>query len=192
MKLILKISSIILFPFIVGLSIQADKPEPSVSEPFSYPEHIAGAYTGGFGEDSCHSCHFDYDLNPGDGSLEIIAPDLYRPGEPHEIEINVQREDIGKAGFQMTARFENGSQAGRFELNDKLTETPGIDNELQYIQHGIGEVTAEGGSKTWAVIWNAPEEKTGPVYLNIAVNAANGDDSEFGDWIYVDELVLNE
>lgn len=192
MKLILKITVIILFPFIIGLSIPADDMEPPASDTLAYPEHIAGAYTGGFGEESCHSCHFDYDLNPGEGNLEIYAPETYKAGESLDIEVTVQREDIEKAGFQMTARFEDGSQAGRFELAETLTETPDVDNDVQYLQHGIGEVTAEGGSKTWAITWNAPEEKTGPVYLNIAVNAANGDDSEFGDWIYVDEVVLKE
>lgn len=191
MKLFIKIITIILLPFLVGKTVQLDlSPGNNLHSKTStiYPEHIAGAYTGGFGEQSCHSCHFDYDLNQPEGELAVTGiEDSFEPGVKSVIHIEVKRDDMNRAGFQLTARFEDGSQAGTFDLSEHLTTTPNIDNEITYVQHGVGKVEAEGGKKKWQVKWLAPDQ-TGPVIFNIAVNAANGDASEFGDWIYLKEI----
>lgn len=154
-----------------------------------YPEHIAGAYTGGFEEQSCHSCHFDYDLNQPEGELSVSGiEESFEAGQEYAIYIRVNRADMNAAGLQMTARFEDGSQAGQFEIDDKLTTTPNIESSVTYVQHAVGMVDAENGEKSWQIIWTAPDEATEPIIFNIAVNAANGDASAFGDWIYLKEM----
>lgn len=191
MKLSIKIITIIALPFLLGKTIHLILSTSNSSQAETsiiYPEHIAGAYTGGFGEQSCHSCHFDYELNQPEGELSVTGiEDAYEPGREYTVGISVKREDMNRAGFQMTARFEDGTQAGTFELDEELTTTPNIENKISYVQHGIGNVEAEGGEKKWQVKWLAPDA-TGPVVFNIAANAANGDASEFGDWIYLKEI----
>lgn len=190
MKHFLKIITVALFPLVIGVIVNSDDVVMNESGNFTtYPEHIAGAYTGGFGEQSCHSCHFDYDLNQPAGELSVSGIDeVFEAGQEYKITLNVKREDMSLAGFQMTARFEDGSQAGRFELNEDLTTTPNIDNTISYLQHAVGKVEAENGKKKWQITWTAPDQADQPVIINIAANAANGDASAFGDWIYLKEI----
>lgn len=156
-----------------------------------FPEHLAGAFSGGFGEQSCYSCHFDYDLNMPDGKLELKGlGDSVESGKDYELEVFISRADLGAAGFQLTARFEDGSQAGSFKLNDKVILTPNTPGDVEYLQHAIRNIEPENGSKSWKVTWTAPQDANRPIIYNLAGNAANGDESAFGDWILVREWVV--
>ncbi|MEP0007576.1 MAG: hypothetical protein ABJF72_00190, partial [Balneola sp.] len=93
--------------------------EKEIAKNNEYPEHLIGAFTGGFGEKTCHSCHFDYDLNWKEGSLEVSGlPQELIPGERYSIEIEVIREDMGRAGFQISARDKKGTQSGVFNISE--------------------------------------------------------------------------
>lgn len=192
MKHTLSIVLITLFPFIFGKIVPSANGDQNVEKEkqiTTYPDHIAGAYTGGFGEQSCHSCHFDYDLNQPEGELIFSGiEDEYQAGREYKLSLTVKRKDINRAGFQMTARFGDGSQAGSFTITEELSTTPNIENRVTYLQHAVGKVEAEGVKKNWQITWKAPAERSEPVIFNIAANAANGDASEFGDWIYVKEI----
>jgi len=60
---------------------------------------------------------------------------------------------------------------------------------LQYVQHSFsGTEPVKTGVNNWVIDWIAPKELTDTTYFNISSNAANGDDSAFGDWIYVKEV----
>ena len=156
-----------------------------------FPEHLAGAFSGGFGEQSCHSCHFDYDLNIEEGELELRGlADEIESGKEYELEVFVSRPDLGAAGFQLTARFEDGSQAGEFVLNEQVILTPNTPGDVEYLQHAIRNIHPDNGSKLWLFTWKAPENTDQPIIFNLAGNAANGDESAFGDYILVRELVV--
>jgi hypothetical protein len=188
MKLVLLIPLLVVLVLILSAAVHQSVIK---SANVTYPDHIDGPFTGGFGEESCHSCHFDYDINHPEGSLEIRGLNTsYKPGHTYEFEILVSRNDMLKAGFQITARFEDGSQAGCFENGNSVIFTPAIEGNVQYLQHAPGTVTAESGIKTWKITWVAPDMNSGDIIFNIAANAANGDQSEFGDWIYVKEVLL--
>ncbi|MTI89243.1 MAG: hypothetical protein FH748_14910 [Balneolaceae bacterium] len=171
---------------------QASEPDnPSHSLP-PYPGHLTGAFTGGFGEESCHSCHFDYDLNWEDGKLSVSGiPDVVLPQRAYAFIIEVKREDLAKAGFQMSARYEDGRPAGIFGLsnNDRQMFTDATADSVQYIQHSAaGTLPVDEDDFRWTVHWESPDSISGRVIFNIAANASNGDQSEFGDWIYVQEF----
>lgn len=156
-----------------------------------YPDHLPNALTGGFGEETCHSCHFDYDINHEGGSLTVEGlEEKYVAGKQYELVVTVESERLEKGGFQMTARFEDGTQAGQFEwTGDRIGFTPSVSDTIQYLQH-----TAAGTNPTaekevrWSFVWEAPRNDSGPVIFNIAANAGNDDLSPFGDWIYVREI----
>lgn len=157
----------------------------------AYPEHLTGAFTGGFGEETCRSCHFDYDLNPAEGSLEISGfPQKLSAGELLEIQIKVERKELEAAGFQLSARYEDGSQAGKFVIkNDDIVFTKSMADSIQYVQHSNeGTRPYQENSKSWIVKWKVPSSIKGSVVFNVAANAANGDQSEFGDFIYTKEM----
>lgn len=190
MRIATVISLLILFPFLIGVFFIPEKEAAVITEnndDFN-PEHLDGAFTGGFGEQTCHSCHFDYDLNQEGGSLAVQGiGEAYIPGNSYEITVTVESEQLEIGGFQMTARFEDGTQAGSFEWEgNRLMFTPNVSDTIQYLQHSIAGTSATGEQEvSWNFLWQLPEDGEGPVIFNIAANAGNFDDSSFGDWIYV-------
>lgn len=65
-----------------------------------------------------------------------------------------------------------------------------VPDSLQYIQHSPkGTEILTDNSARWIVRWKAPNSISDSIIFNITANAANGDESEFGDWIYVKEIV---
>lgn len=191
MHTLFKLIPIILAPLVIGITLAGMEPEPDIEQTFEFnPDHLDGAFTGGFGEQTCRSCHFDYDLNMEGGSLSIQGLDEpYKPGGEIPITVTVQSEQLEIGGFQLTARFEDGTQAGSFAWNgDRLMFTPDIDGNVQYIQHSEeGTKPTDEREVSWSFTWTAPE--TGdPVVFNVAANAGNYDDSSFGDWIYIEEM----
>lgn len=193
MQKILKLLTIITAPFIIGLSIPEKKPSfDDLSHFTPNPEHLDGRFTGGFGEETCRSCHFDYDLNMDGGILKIEGlNDSYQAGKSYEVTVTLQAEQLEVGGFQLTTRFEDGSQAGEFKWNgDRLMFTPSISDEVKYLQHSAEGTSLTGDREVqWVFSWTAPSSGK-PVVINIAANSGNYDDSSFGDWIYATELIL--
>lgn len=198
MNSLIKLSIIIIAPFLIGL-ILSEKRDSDTQLLYhsnvyeANPEYLDGPLTGGFGELTCHSCHFDYDLNMTDrGSLTVDGlNDFYIPDHTYELKVTIQSEQLEKGGFQMTSRFEDGSQAGSFNWDgDRLMYTPSIDSDVQYIQHSQkGTSVTNPRTVEWIFNWIAPNS-TEPVLFNIAANAGNDDDSAFGDWIYTKEFQI--
>jgi hypothetical protein len=129
------------------------------------------------------------------GSLSVSGiREEVSPGELLTIQIMVQRDDMGKAGFQLSARFPDGSQAGQFKIenNERVMFTEAASDSLQYVQHSsTGTEPVKTGVNSWAIAWQAPESAKKLIIFNVAANAANGDASEFGDFIYVEEIRIN-
>lgn len=174
-----------------GLVLNALIPSPEATAGL-YPEELPGAFTGGFGEETCHSCHFDYPLNPEEGKLEISGfPESYSPGETYIFSIKLSRQYLGQAGFQISSRFEDGNQAGIFDTQSERLQLTHVEGSIQYVQHKIDASTfTDGNSTTWEITWTAPESGTQTVVFNLAANAGNGDASAFGDFIFTRELKL--
>lgn len=151
---------------------------------------LVPARTGGFGEMTCHQCHWDNPLNDPAGRLTLDGvPDVYTPGEQYLITVMLARPGTGRAGFQLAARedginMNSGSDAGLLQPGDGTSETVHDDaKRVTYLQHSpaAAEVTTSGAA-TWKFRWTAPTE--GPVAFHVAANAANGDDSPLGDYVY--------
>ena len=185
------ITNIILYPFLVltlGSLLTAESP---VKSKIHYPEQLTGPYTGGFGEQTCHHCHFDYPLNDNPGTLSVKGLSReFSPDSLYEITISTTRSGLRRAGFQMTARFSAGKQGGSFQHISDRTEFTGMEqSNVRYIQHSPGgtvPVSDERGE--WKVLWRAPAAGSDTVYFHVAVNAGNGDASEFGDFINTKEI----
>lgn len=184
LRLLLLVLSTGLFSIVLG---------PVVTEPVhpspAYPETLPGAFTGGFGEETCHSCHFDYPLNPGTGSLAVEGvPGQYRPGKRYTFTIVLKRKELGRAGFQLSSRFTDGSQAGEFSNNSERLRFTKALRTVRYLQHSSEGSTVNGNRAQWEVQWTAPSPGEGKIIINMAANAGNGDASAFGDYIYVREF----
>lgn len=200
LKLTLYFLSAISLPVLLALSLPEDAPTPlslsdgALTSSAAYPDHIPGPFTGGFGEESCHSCHFDYAPNDPRGQLRVTGLDrTYLHGESYRVVISLHSERLGIGGFQLAARHEDGSQAGTFKWrDDRIIYTPGIEGSVKYLQHGLtGNRPGADNIVSWEFTWRAPEEGGGPVIFHIAANAGNDDDSPFGDWVYLKELKVD-
>lgn len=157
---------------------------------FAYPENPPVAHTGGFGEPTCHTCHFGSDLNDGHAALSLMGiGDRYVPGQRYTFNISIKRADMMLAGFQLSARDSLGRQAGRLEVLDGRAAIDTA-NAIQYVRHTPeGTQLVDDNTAHWRITWQAPASMHN-VYLHLAVNAANGDASEFGDAVYLMSRVV--
>lgn len=164
-------------------------------------------HTGGFGEPDCTACHFDAPVNPEGGEFRVDGlPERYAPGETYRLRVTLEAPELGRAGFQLAARFGEGERrgisAGTLTARDSTVQVAvsgdGSDgdrepeHDLHYAQHteaGTGPpARASAGRYAWSVRWTAPKAPGGPVLFHAAANAANDDASEFGDRVFTLEV----
>src|SRR5262245_35696008 len=103
------------------------------------------ARTGGFGEMTCYQCHWDNPLNDPAGRISLSGiPETYTPGERYPITVAIAHPELVKGGFQMSARFEDGGNAGALRSPDELVQSVSSDDgRVTYVQH-----TTMGSRKT--------------------------------------------
>ena len=153
----------------------------------SYAEGAPPGFSGGAGEESCHACHFDFAINSTPGQLTMTGvPERFTAGERYPLTVTLSRPGMVVAGFQLAARFEDGTQAGT------LAAQPGDEEGIKVEQQGpihyanqrrSGAKPSEAGRASWRVVWTAPQ-RTGLVTFHVAANAADGDEAARGDYVY--------
>lgn len=183
---------------------EGSAPEPEPRRPYADGPPLA--YTGGFGEPTCRECHFD---NPpggeGGGSLDVRGfPEEFRPGDVHLLTVALARPGMERAGFQLSVRYDSGPgrgrSAGELEPAAARSRPPAVeavwDDEGRVVYGRQTLAGSElswpaGDSTAWTLRWRAPSACV-PVVLHVAANAANGDESEFGDHVYRDQLTATQ
>jgi hypothetical protein len=156
--------------------------------PGGYPDGAPPGFSGGFREDSCHACHFLETPNAAPGNLTVEGvPATFSPGQRYTVTITLTRDGMKRAGFQLAARFkDNGAQAGILLTNSSEAARVKVETQggVLYAGHNtIGSEIAEAGIARWSVDWEAPATG-GAVVLNVAANAADGDERVDGDFVY--------
>ena len=154
----------------------------------AYPAGPEPAKTGGFGELTCRQsgCHVSYELDAGKtsglGDLLISGlPTQYEPGKIYPVKLAVTHtQDRRYWGFQLAARMkETGAQAGELKPTDDSTQV--LDEKgITYIEHTLKGIAAN----TFTFSWVAPTTSGGEIVIHAAGNAADGDDTPEGDYIY--------
>ena len=148
------------------------------------------AHTGGFSEPLCTECHFQADVNTGGGTLTVDGlPPEYEPRRAYTLDITMAQARLAAGGFQMSARFTDGTQAGTLMAADDdatrvaVTTSAGV----QYIHHVYaGSHAVAPDTARWQVVWTAPA--SGEVVFHVAANAGDDDESPMGDMIYAASL----
>lgn len=166
----------------------------------AYMDGPPPGHTGGFGEPACQRCHFDAPVNPPEARLELRGfPDRFRPDSAYRLSVIVTAPDLGRAGFEAAVRCaegrNEGRQAGRLSavgaraevVRGRGGELAG-DSTVMYARHTRdGSRTTAPDTATWQLAWATPAAGCPSVVLHAAVNAANGDASEFGDRVLTGE-----
>jgi hypothetical protein len=154
----------------------------------AYADGAPPGFSGGFKEDSCHACHFHEEPNAAPGRVAVDGvPTTFTPGERYALTITLTRSGMKLGGFQLTARFKDGgAQAGILAPGPDDGGRVKVDNQagVQYAgQNKAGASVGAADAAKWTVVWTAPTSG-GKVTFDVAANAANGNESADGDFVY--------
>lgn len=148
------------------------------------PDRPPPGRTGGFGERTCHECHFEDDVNAGTGSLALDVPDSVAPGATVVLRVRLAHDDMRRAGFMLSVRTGDGAQAGMLRAMDERAQVT-LENDVAYAHHTFAGTELAGDSTAWAVEWETAGLSAGDVvHIHFVGNAGNDDASPFGDFIY--------
>jgi hypothetical protein len=156
------------------------------------------SYTGAPGESTCVSCHSSFPLNSGGGSFTITGlPANYSPGQEITITVALTQSNRELYGFQLTALDDAGRRAGTFVLTladtSRMQTVNGVvgGNSRSYIEHTHNGTSPSGPNEgRWTFRWRAPATSVGRVTFYAAGNAANGDGTSIGDFVYTRTAVM--
>lgn len=158
--------------------------------PIAYRDGPPPGYTGGFGEPTCRECHFDNPPAGETGGLGVRGfPGRAVPDSVYRVVVELTRPGMERAGFQLAVRWGQGPREGDAAGSlapgsPRVQVVAGDSGAVRYAQHTLaGSAPGAKGRSAWILRWRTPEG-CGPVRLHVAANAANGDDSEFGDHVY--------
>jgi len=115
------------------------------------------------------------------------VPAVYQPGQEYTVAVVVQQANRQRYGFQLTAIDQNGNRAGTLSEIGSDTQVNSVTGfgGRQYIEHTqLGTFPNGANSRTWQFRWTAPSTDIGTVRFWFAGNAANGDGTNQGDYIY--------
>lgn len=154
--------------------------------------------TGAPGESDCLSsgCHTGNDINSLNGSLTINGlPGTYRPNQEFNLTVTLSQPNRARFGFQLTALDSQNRKAGELIVTDtnrtqKITTFVGS-SQREYVYHtGAGTAPTGTNQGSWTLRWKAPPQGVGRVTFYASGNAANGNNAQSGDFIYVTSASL--
>jgi hypothetical protein len=163
----------------------------------------ASAYSGGPPDrlannpplyENCTVCHFSFELNSGDGALELQGlPAEYHPGQLYTLTVMLADPGPTRWGFELTVLDDADfyAEGGSLLVTDPVhTQLSGnIEGTEDYLKHtSTGTYRGTGGGASWTFDWLAPDLPSVTFY--VVGNAADADDSFIGDYIYGREYRL--
>lgn len=186
-KLLVIASVVVIGVFGLG---RRGQPDIGVSAASSGP---SASHTDAPGEDNCTSCHTEYPVNSGTGSVAITGlPAVYTPGQQIQLTVTTSQSNAVIYGFQMTAINADGTTIGTFTLPTEPQPRSQIVNGLvggrsrKYVEH-----TESGlflpmtfGFNRWIFTWTAPATRGGRIRFYAAGNGSDSNGAPSGDYIY--------
>lgn len=152
-----------------------------------YADGAPPGFSGGFKEQSCDGCHFENEPNTGPGTLTLAGvPERFVGGQRYPLTVTLTRPGMKLGGFQLAARFEDGTQAGTIERGPDEDKRMAIETQgnVQYAnQRRPGAELTGPDTARWTIVWTAPAG-AGPVTFHVAANAADNDESTRGDYVF--------
>lgn len=160
----------------------------------------AGA-TASPGETSCNTsgCHNGNLVNSGGGSILIDAPTMtgweYIPGQVYPINVTVAKTGVSLFGFGFEALRSTGANGGMLSITNAVQTrilTAVISGNVRTnVVHKLNG-GATPNLHTFTFNWTAPVTGTGDITFYSAGNAANGNGSTSGDFIYTTSQIVTE
>lgn len=136
------------------------------------------------GEGNCTACHNSFALNAGTGSLTVTDLGNWEPGQDYDLTVTLSDPNASRWGFEFTIIDEAGDSVGSLVNLDSNAQVSSSGNRTYAKHTSPGTYNGTSDQATWTVRWTAPETGTGDVTLYMVGNAANGNSSTSGDYIY--------
>ena len=170
----------------LGLALLAALPARAFD--FGPPDGFAGNPPDAM---NCTLCHYEFEVNSGDGALQLIGlPATYVPGQTYNLSVRLSDPEQKRWGFELTVQddADYNEQGGQLvvldDVNTQLSPDGfGTGDFLKHTKIGTFEGTSDGPVE-WSFAWTAPDASVASVTFYAAGNAANGDDSYTGDYVY--------
>jgi hypothetical protein len=155
-------------------------------------------------EQTCNTggCHTGNTLNAAGGSVTLFnAPDSYVPGQKYTMQVQVAKPGQSRWGFELTAKKADFTRGGELLATDTdNTQVIPSDNPRpsetspEYLEHTEPGTAwhQEDTGPMWTFDWVAPAAGSGPVTFYVAGNAANGNNTNGGDFIYTTSKTIAE
>jgi uncharacterized protein (TIGR03437 family) len=156
--------------------------------------------TGAPGEGTCIGCHYTYGgansvPNLGPGRVQITGlPAYYTPGQIYTVTVTVVAKEnaSNRWGFELTVLDAQGSSttAGTITVTDapRVLKRNGsiLDQARVYLSHNdaAGTNLGRSGANSWSFDWTAPNSNAGEITFYATGNAADGQVTPEGDYIY--------
>ncbi len=153
----------------------------------AYVNHPDGR-TGAPGEGTCQSCHDNYGLNSGSGSIMVMGmPMYYEAAKSYTLTVTVSCSGMTRFCFELTTVTEvDGHSAGSFTCIDSGCCLSG--KYIKSTKNGLG---GSEDSKSWQVQYNAPSKADSPITFYGVGLACNADNDEDGDRTYTCMMTVN-
>lgn len=138
----------------------------------AYPEGAPWGAAHPEADESCASCHHDYEAVTDSAALRLKElPDRVEPGRSYPLELRFEAADAEVSGFQILASH------GRFE-----SSAADIESRAEASRSTALRRRSDGFR--WPLTWIAPDEPGVTVSLYLAASCANDDQSPLGDRIH--------
>ncbi|MBK6586760.1 MAG: carboxypeptidase regulatory-like domain-containing protein [Acidobacteria bacterium] len=186
-----KLKLIVLALFILGSLIIVFTGDRSATEVEARSNGSPNARTGAPSEQTCTSCH---NSNSGPGTIQILAPATYTPGQTIQITVTQATTDTTRRawGFQLTALdTATNSKAGTLTATTSFTAVANSSTRQYMNQSGTGVFRGQANGATWTFNWTAPAASVGPVKFYAAGLQADNQDDDTGDQMFLTNLTLS-
>ncbi len=149
----------------------------------AYPEGAPWGAADPAAEQSCDSCHYDYDPVQDSDALRIDGlPAVAEAGEEYELTVRFDHDEAASSGFQVIAGGGDLS-GGQFRVEADAIEAAGA------AARSTATRLREEGFE-WTVWWRAPAAAE-QLTLFVAASSANDDQSPFGDTIHYQQYEIS-
>lgn len=150
---------------------------------FSYSANPPNGHTGAPGEGTCRDCHTSFGLNSGPGTLSIETVEEFEPGIAYMVIVALQQAGQTRWGFEFSPLDQ-----GTLALIDPSTTQLDSQGGRAYVKQTTAGTYVGAPAAGWAFTWTAPAQPPDVVTFYASANAADGNGSTSGDYIYTTTL----
>ncbi|MEM9172697.1 MAG: choice-of-anchor V domain-containing protein [Pseudomonadota bacterium] len=154
----------------------------------AYPEGAPWGAADPTSDEHCASCHWEQDAVMASERVQVTGwPDHYAAGRRYAITVRLIEIDGAISGFQALL---NSTDATSGRLMLPASPPPAMTPlEISPTGRGVRSISPQPlKDLIWSFDWQAPEQPNQCISLNVAISAANGDESPFGDVIHYRQL----